>query len=155
MKADYLSRRPEYRLEKGGVRTTEPILKPTNIAYDDHDTSQTASESIRYMASLARICSIPPIRWSEEFLQGVRNTALKDTQYQAGIALLNNHSGNSASNANGHGNGDSDGDGNGDGNGDSDGNGNGDGNGDSDGDRVTPLGLTPMREWAKLRLRLC
>ena len=29
VKADYLSRRPEYRLEKGGDGTPEPTLKPT------------------------------------------------------------------------------------------------------------------------------
>ena len=104
VKADYLSRRPEYRLEKGWDRTPEPILKPTNI-----------SKNIQYMASSARISSVPPIRWSEEFLQDVRHAALKDTQYQAGIALLNTNS---------NGDGDGDDDSNGDGNGDSIGNGN-------------------------------
>ena len=50
-KADYLSRYPEYRLEKGKDKNPEPIHKPDNIGED-------------YIITLAhkdRICSIPPI----------------------------------------------------------------------------------------------
>ena len=99
-------------------------MKPTNIAQNE-----PGSENIQYIASSVRICSTPPIRWSEEFLQDVRHVALKNTQYQAGIASLNTNSadsGNSASNANG--------DDDGDGNGDSDCNSDGDSDGEYGGD---------------------
>ena len=33
-KADYLSRRPEYRLERGGDKNPDTILKPDNISDD-------------------------------------------------------------------------------------------------------------------------
>ena len=38
-KADYLSRRPEYRLEKGGDRKPETILKQDNISEEPSDYS--------------------------------------------------------------------------------------------------------------------
>ena len=52
-KADYLSRRPEYRLEKGGDRKPETILKQDNISVEPPD----------YIIPLAHkdsICAIPP-----------------------------------------------------------------------------------------------
>ena len=50
-KADYLSRRPEYRLEKGGDKKPEMILKPNNIS----------EEYIILLAHKERICAIPPV----------------------------------------------------------------------------------------------
>ena len=51
-KADYLSRRPEYWLEKGGDKKPETILKPDNISED----------YIIPLAHKERICAIPPIQ---------------------------------------------------------------------------------------------
>ena len=70
-KADYLSRRTEYRLEKGGDKNPEPILKPGNIGED-------------YIIPLAhkdRICTIPPVQWRKDFLEEVHDTARQDQQY--------------------------------------------------------------------------
>ena len=73
VKADYLSRHPEHWLEKGGDRKPETILKPENITpYDEHTTN---------LVSGARIYSIPPIQWNEEFLEEVRKAASLDEQY--------------------------------------------------------------------------
>ena len=52
-KADYLSRRPQCRLEKGGDKNQEPILKPDNIRED----------YIIPRAHQDRICAILPIQW--------------------------------------------------------------------------------------------
>ena len=70
-KADYLSRRPEYWLEKGGDKNPEPILKPDNIS-DDY---------IIPLAHKDRLCAIPPIQWRKNFLEKVRDTARQDQQY--------------------------------------------------------------------------
>ena len=63
-KADYLSRRPEHRLEKGGDRKPEMILKPDNF-------SEEQTEYIIPMAYKERICAIPPIQWRKDFLEEV------------------------------------------------------------------------------------
>ena len=41
-----------------------------------------------FMISTGRICSIPMIRWSKEFLKEVRNAASDDEQYQSGVSSL-------------------------------------------------------------------
>ena len=77
-KADYLSRRPEYRLEKGGDRKPETILKQDNIGE-------------LYVIPLVhknRICAIPPVQWQKEFLEEVRDAARQDQQYQSGLHSL-------------------------------------------------------------------
>ena len=63
-KANYLSRRPEYRLEKGGDRKPEMILKPDNI-------SEEPPDYIIPLAHKGRICAIPPIQWRKDFLEEV------------------------------------------------------------------------------------
>ena len=80
-KADYLSRRPEYRLEKGGDRKPEMILKPNNI-------SEERSDYIIPLAHKDRICAIPPIQWRKDFLEEVRSTAQSDEQYKSGLRSL-------------------------------------------------------------------
>ena len=60
-KADYLSRRPEDRLEKVGDKNTETILKPDNIG-DNY---------IIPLAHKDRICAIPPVQWRKNFLEEV------------------------------------------------------------------------------------
>ena len=51
-KADYLSRCPEYRLEKGADKKPEMILKSDNFS-DDY---------IIPLAHKEKICAIPPIQ---------------------------------------------------------------------------------------------
>ena len=84
-KADYLNRRPEHRLEKGGDRKPETILKPDNL-YDKHRT---------HLVSGAKVCSIPPIQWHEEFLEEVHKAAWPDEQYQSGLRSLSTDPGSS------------------------------------------------------------
>ena len=87
VKADYLSCRPEYWLEKGGDRKPETILKLENIMpYDEHTT---------HLVSGARVCSIPPIQWNKEFLEEVRKTASLDEQYESGLRSLSADPGSS------------------------------------------------------------
>ena len=80
-KADYLSRRPEYRLEKGGDRKPEMILKPDNI-------SEESTDYIIPLAHKDRICAIPLIHWRKDFLEEVRSTAHSDEQYKSGLHSL-------------------------------------------------------------------
>ena len=77
-KADYLSRRPEYRLEKGGDRKPEMILKPDNI-------SEEPSDYIIPLAHKDHIYTIPPIQCRKDFLEEVRSTAHSDEQYKSGL----------------------------------------------------------------------
>lgn len=76
--ADYLSKRPEYRPEKGGDEGQGPILKPGNI-----QETPPGEEFTRYLGSGARICSILPAQWTNQFLEEVRLTAAEDPQYFA------------------------------------------------------------------------
>ena len=80
-KADYLLRRPEYRLEKGGDRKPEMILKSDNI-------SEESTDYIIPLAHKDRICAIPPIQWRKEFLEEVRSAAHSDGQYNSGLRSL-------------------------------------------------------------------
>ena len=84
-KADYLSRCPEYRLEKGGDKKPEMILKPDNISED----------YIIPLAHKERICAIPPIQWRKEFLEEVRSAAQSDEQYKSGLRSLDANPGDS------------------------------------------------------------
>ena len=87
MKVDYLTRPLEHRLEKGGDRKPETILKLENrTPYDEHTT---------HLVSGARVCSIPPIQWNEEFLEEVRKAASLDEQYQSGLRSLSADPGSS------------------------------------------------------------
>ena len=67
-KADYLSRCPEYRLEKGGDRKPETILKQDNIC----------KQYIIHLVHKDRICAIPPVQWRKDFLEEVRDAARQD-----------------------------------------------------------------------------
>ena len=80
-KADYLSRRPEYRLEKGGDRKPEMIHKQDHI-------SEEPSDYIIPLAHKDRICAIPPIQWRKDFLEEVRSAAHLDEQYKSGLRSL-------------------------------------------------------------------
>ena len=84
-KADYLSCCPEYRLEKGGDKKPEMILKPNNISED----------YIIPLAHKERICAIPLIQCRKEFLEEVRSTAQTDEQYKSGLRSLSANPGDS------------------------------------------------------------
>ena len=70
-KADYLSRRLKYRLEKGEDKNPETIHKPDNIG-DDY---------VIPLAHKDRICAIPPVQWWKDFLEEVGDAARQDQQY--------------------------------------------------------------------------
>ena len=84
-KADYLSCRPEYQLEKGGKKKPETILKPDNISED----------YITPLAHEERICAIPPFKWRKEFLEEVRSAAQSDGQFKSGLRSLSANLGDS------------------------------------------------------------
>ena len=42
----------------------------------------------RFLISSARLCSIPAVQWSEEFLEQVRTAAPADEQYQEGLRTI-------------------------------------------------------------------
>ena len=88
IKADYLGRRLEYRREKGEDREPENILKESSISRESLPVISEAGEGLQFVVSPARVCSIPPIRWNEEFLQQVQDAASQDEQYQAGLRSL-------------------------------------------------------------------
>ena len=77
-KADYLRRRPEYRLEKGGDRKPETIVRQDN----------KGEQYIIPLVHKDRICAIPPIQWRKDFLDEVRDAARQDQQYQSGLHSL-------------------------------------------------------------------
>ena len=113
-KADFLSRRPEHRLEKGEDGMQGPILLPRNlrpperIEDEEEDKSMptavavlakgqgtlpevsSAGEHLRFILSGSRLCSIPTRKWSGQFLEDVREAAAKDDQYQRGLVALQN-----------------------------------------------------------------
>ena len=77
-KAHYLSRQPEYRLEKGGDKNPETILKPDNIS----------NNYIIPHVHKDRICAIPPVQWRKDFLGEIRDAARQNQQYQSGLRSL-------------------------------------------------------------------
>jgi len=73
-KPDALSRRSEYRPEKGGVEN-QPI---TTILGEKHFDRKNSS----FICSSARLASLPARKWSAAFLEEVREAAGKDPQYE-------------------------------------------------------------------------
>jgi len=73
-KPDALSRRSEYRPEKGGVenQTISTVLK------EDHFDRAGRS----FICSSARLTSLPERRWTEGFLASVREEGKKDEAYE-------------------------------------------------------------------------
>jgi len=76
-KPDALSRRLEYRPEKGGVEN-QPI---STILHESH-FSEPGRQGRSFICSSARLASLPPRRWAKEFLEEVQKTAKEDWQYQ-------------------------------------------------------------------------
>ena len=104
-KADILSRREEYRPEKGDEN--QPI---TSVLSKKHfaDTTQKFVSleefcahqaapivelipprfaSISLVLTKARLCSIPPPKWNEDFLSLVKTAAEKDEAYQEAVGV--------------------------------------------------------------------
>jgi hypothetical protein len=83
-KPDALSRRPEFRPEKGGGED-QPI---TTILNKEHFSNpiissiSSAGEGTIFIVSSAHLSSIPPVKWSEEFLKSVRDAGQLDKEYQ-------------------------------------------------------------------------
>jgi hypothetical protein len=83
-KPDALSRRTEFRPKKGGG-DDQPI---TTILHKEHFSNPIISaissggEGTIFIVSSARLSSIPPVKWSEEFLKMVRDAGQNDKDYR-------------------------------------------------------------------------
>jgi hypothetical protein len=83
-KPDALSRHSEFRPEKGGGED-QPI---TTILHKEHFANPIISlissrgEGTIFIVSSACLSSIPPVKWSEEFLKMVRDTGQNDKDYR-------------------------------------------------------------------------
>jgi len=75
-KPDALSRRSEYRPEKGGVEN-QPIMTVLGKKHFDRKNSS-------FICSSARLASLPTRKWNPAFQEKVREEAEKDPQYQEG-----------------------------------------------------------------------
>jgi len=74
-KPDALSRRPEYRPEKGGIEN-QPI---TAVLQEKH-LADRRNQS--FICSSARLASLPGKKWKEEFLAKVKEEGKKDEEYK-------------------------------------------------------------------------
>ena len=77
-KPDALSRRSEYRPEKGGVEN-QPI---TTVLGEKHFGNLEARRGSSFIASSARLASLPERKWSPAFREKIQKAAEKDRQYQ-------------------------------------------------------------------------
>jgi len=77
-KPDALSRRPEYRPERGGIEN-QPI---STILKEKHFGTPAERETVSFVCSSARLSSVPIRKWTPAFLEEVREAANKDPQYQ-------------------------------------------------------------------------
>ena len=73
---------------KEGDKDLESILRPENLSREPLPEVSSAGPHSRFLISSARLCSIPPIKWSEEFLDQVRTAAPADEQYQEGLKAI-------------------------------------------------------------------
>ena len=76
-KPDALSRRSEYRPEKGGVEN-QPI---TTVLQKNHLAEPDRRERT-FICSSARLASLPTRKWSREFVEEVREKAKRDETYE-------------------------------------------------------------------------
>jgi len=76
-KPDALSRRPEYRPEKGGIEN-----QPTTSVLKKNHFAERLSHS--FVCSSARLASLPARKWNPKFLEEVRKAARSDPAYQQG-----------------------------------------------------------------------
>jgi len=92
-KPDALSRRLEYRPEKGGSEN-QPIttvLRKTNLVEPDR-------RERTFICSSARLASLQPRQWSKEFAEAVKEAGKKDVEYQGAWKELEAVLGNTALN---------------------------------------------------------
>jgi len=73
-KPDALSRRLEYRPEKGGVEN-----QPISMVLKENHFDQAGPS---FICSSAQLTSLPERRWSKEFLVSIREEAKKDEAYE-------------------------------------------------------------------------
>jgi hypothetical protein len=73
-KPDALSRRPEYRPEKGGGED-QPI---TTVLHPRHFAGVMGSS---FIISAARLGSVPAVKWSQDFLELVKEAGREDEEY--------------------------------------------------------------------------
>ena len=73
--------------------TDEPILKPVIQSPTDEPIQKCnplpeislAGEELRFIASSARLLSIPPVKWTKEFLEEVKSAGQNDSHYRDGL----------------------------------------------------------------------
>jgi len=97
-KPDALSRRSEYRPEKGGSENQQitTVLRKDNFAEPDFAKSDRRERT--FICSSARLASLPPWQWSEEFAETVKEAGKKDKEYQGAWKELEAVQGNAALN---------------------------------------------------------
>ena len=74
-KPDALSRRPEYRPEKGGIEN-----QPITAVLQEKNLANRRNQS--FICSSARLASLPARKWRKEFLAKVREEGEKDEEYR-------------------------------------------------------------------------
>jgi len=77
-KPDALSRRSEYRPEKGGIEN-QPI---TTVLGEKHFGKLETRKTSSFIVSSARLTSLPARKWNPEFIKKVQEAAGKDPAYQ-------------------------------------------------------------------------
>ena len=94
-KPDALSRRPEYRPEKGGGedQPITTVLHPRHFAASTDQPITTVlhprhSAASTFIVSAARLGSIPAVKWSQDFLTLVREAGKEDEEYGKAVRLL-------------------------------------------------------------------
>ena len=95
------SRRPERHSKEGEDGNQDPILEPGDLPTgmdQEHlrflaSGPRTVREHLRSMASGSMICSIPAVKWSEQFPQDVQAAAIEDNQCQQGLKALDSEQG--------------------------------------------------------------
>jgi len=83
-KPDALSRRTEYRPEKGGD-SDQPI---TTVLQKSHFASAISTReywsNVTYIIGAVQLATIPVIGWNEEWVKLVKEKGLTDPEYQEG-----------------------------------------------------------------------
>jgi hypothetical protein len=83
-KLDALSRRPEFCPEKGAGKDQliMTILNKEHFSNPIISSISSGGEGTIFIVSSAHLSSIPPVKWSEEFLKMVRDAGQLDKDYQ-------------------------------------------------------------------------
>ena len=96
-KPDALSRRLEYRPEKGGSENKQ-ITTVLRKNFAEPDFAKSDRRERTFICSSARLASLPPRQWSEEFVETVKEVGKKDKEYQGAWKELEAVQGNAALN---------------------------------------------------------